>query len=85
MSYKVKGYVTVRNDAEKAKGTFTARADTIESLIYAQASGALLASFSRMGEISGNECKVTFYIREDENDVVEGLCMEWGKIEKRKV
>lgn len=85
MSYKVKGYVTVRNDFEKAKGTFTARADTLEALIQEQASGALLASFSRMREISGNDCKVTFYIREDENDALEGLCMEWGKIEKRKV
>lgn len=85
MSYKVKGYVTVRNDVEKAKGTFTARADTLEALIYVQASGALLSTFSRMGDISGNECKITFYIREDENDTLEGLCMEWGKIEKRKV
>lgn len=85
MSYKVKGYVTARNEAEKVKGTFTARADTLEALIYAQASGALLSTFSKLGEISGNECKVTFYIREDENDTLEGLCMEWEKIEKRKV
>lgn len=85
MSYKVKGYVTVRNDVEKVKGTFSARADTLEAFIYAQSSGALLASFSKLGEISGNECKVTFYIREDANDALEGLCLEWGKIEKRKV